>query len=95
MCVCVCVFISISVSMYQASLVPHTVKNTPAMQRPGFDPWIGKIPWRRAWQHNPVSQSEEPDRLQGFVFFFWPFCAECGVLLPQLGCAHCSGSAES
>ena len=23
------------------------VKNPPAMQRPGFDPWVGKIPWRR------------------------------------------------
>ena len=22
--------------------------------RPGFDPWIGKIPWRRAWQSTPV-----------------------------------------
>ena len=22
--------------------------------RPGFDPWIGKIPWGRAWQHPPV-----------------------------------------
>ena len=21
---------------------------------PGFDPWIGKIPWRRAWQPTPV-----------------------------------------
>ena len=20
------------------------------MQRPGFDPWVGKIPWRRKWQ---------------------------------------------
>ena len=33
------------------------VKNPPAvqeMQRPGFDPWIGKIPWRRAWQPTPV-----------------------------------------
>ena len=20
------------------------------MRRPGFDPWVGKIPWRRAWQ---------------------------------------------
>ena len=25
------------------------VKNLSAMQRPGFDPWVGKIPWRRAW----------------------------------------------
>ena len=23
------------------------VKNLPAMQRPGFNPWVGKIPWRR------------------------------------------------
>ena len=22
--------------------------------RPGFDPWVGKIPWRRAWQPSPV-----------------------------------------
>ena len=21
---------------------------------PRFDPWFGKIPWRRAWQHTPV-----------------------------------------
>ena len=35
----------------QASLVAQTVKNLPAMQeRPGFDPWVGKIPWRRARQ---------------------------------------------
>ena len=29
-------------------------KNLPAMQRPWFDPWIGKILWRRAWQPTPV-----------------------------------------
>ena len=23
-------------------------------QRPGFSPWVGKIPWRRAWQPTPV-----------------------------------------
>jgi len=22
--------------------------------RPGFDPWVEKIPWRRAWQPTPV-----------------------------------------
>ena len=22
--------------------------------RPGFDPWVGKIPWKRAWQPVPV-----------------------------------------
>ena len=24
-----------------------TVKNSPAMQETEFDPWLGKIPWRR------------------------------------------------
>ena len=38
----------------RASLVAQLVKNLPAMQEttcnvgdPGFDPWVGKIPWRR------------------------------------------------
>ena len=33
------------------------VKNSPTNAgdiRPGFDPWVGKIPWRRAWQPTPV-----------------------------------------
>ena len=30
-----------------ASLVAQLVKNLPAMRRPGFDPLVGKIPWRR------------------------------------------------
>ena len=37
------------------SLVPQMVKN-PVLQcgRPGFDPWVGKICWRRAWQPTPI-----------------------------------------
>ena len=38
----------------QAALV---VKNLPANAgdiRHRFDPWVGTIPWRRAWQHTPV-----------------------------------------
>ena len=23
-------------------------------RRPGFDPWVGKISWRRKWQPTPV-----------------------------------------
>ena len=26
----------------------------PQCRRPGFDPWVGKIPWRRKWQPIPV-----------------------------------------
>ena len=37
-----------------ASLVAWMAKNTPAMFEPGFDPWVGKIPWKRAWQPIPV-----------------------------------------
>ena len=40
------------------------IKNLPAhaegrYKRPGFDPWVGKIPWRRAWQPTPVFWSGE------------------------------------
>ena len=39
-----------------ASLVAQTVKCLPIMRegRPGFDPWVGKIPWRRKRQPTPV-----------------------------------------
>ena len=30
-----------------ASLIGQLVKNPPAMRRPGFDPWVVKIPWLR------------------------------------------------
>ena len=34
------------------------IKSPPAnagrRKRPGFDPWVGKIPWMRAWQLTPV-----------------------------------------
>ena len=38
----------------QASLVAQMVNNLPATRRPGLDPWVRKIPWRREWQPNPV-----------------------------------------
>ena len=36
------------------------VKNPPAMWRPGFDPWVRKTPWRRAWQPTLCSCLENP-----------------------------------
>ena len=35
--------------------------------RPGFDPWDGKIPWRRVWQPTlawRIPGTEEPGQLQ-------------------------------
>ena len=36
------------------SLVAQTVKNQLQCGRPEINPWVGKIPWRRAWQPTPV-----------------------------------------
>ena len=36
------------------SLVAQLVKNLPAIWRRGFDPWVGKIPWRRERLPTPV-----------------------------------------
>ena len=37
-----------------ASLVAQMVNNPPTMQRPGFDPCVGKIRWRRERLPTPV-----------------------------------------
>ena len=37
-----------------ASLVAQLVKNSLQCRRPGFDPWVGKIPWRRERLPTPV-----------------------------------------
>ena len=37
-----------------ASLVAQTAKNLPALQETQVRIWVGKIPWRRAWQPTPV-----------------------------------------
>ena len=36
------------------SLVARMVKCLPTMRRPRFDPWVGKILWRRKRQLTPV-----------------------------------------
>ena len=30
-------------------------KESPAMQKTRFNPWVGRIPWRREWLPTPVS----------------------------------------
>ena len=55
------------------------VKNLPAMWETGFDPCVGKIPWRKTWQPTPVylpgesPWTEEPGRLtaHGAQFTFY------------------------
>ena len=38
--------------IYSFNLVAQTVKLQ--CEGPGFDPWVGKIPWRRKWQPTQV-----------------------------------------
>ena len=48
---------------------PQLVKNPPAMWRPGFDPWVGKIPGKSKWQPTQVGlpgQSHGPRSLVGY-----------------------------
>ena len=37
-----------------ASLLAQTVKNHLQSRIPGFNPWGGKIPWRRKWKLTPA-----------------------------------------
>ena len=52
------------------SLVTQVVKKLLQYGRPGLDPWVGKMPWRRVWQPIPVflpgesPWTEEPGGLQ-------------------------------
>ena len=53
---------------FRASVVAQLVKIRLKCRRPGFDPWVGKIPWRRERLPTPV---------------FWPgelleFCSPWG-----------------
>ena len=45
------------------------IENLPAMGRPGFDSWLGKIPWRREQLPTPVflpGESHGQRSLEGY-----------------------------
>ena len=54
--------LSISLSWFFTPLPPGGSDRKVCLQfrTPGFDPWVGKIPWRREWQPSPVSLPGEP-----------------------------------
>ena len=45
-------------------------ESTLKCRRPGFDPWVRKMPWRREWQPTPIflawkiPWTEEPGQIQ-------------------------------
>ena len=65
------------VDIYMEDGASQVVKNLPTNARdigdvgsiPGSDPWVRKIPWRRAWQYTPVflpGQSHGQKSLVGY-----------------------------
>ena len=51
-----------SQSMWQNGLSWWLSKKEPTcrrFRRHWFDPWVGKIPWKKTWQPAPVSQPGE------------------------------------
>ena len=64
-------------NFWGASQVVLVVKNRPANAGdardegliPGFDPWAGKIPWRRKWQPAPIFLPGKSHRLRSLVSY--------------------------
>ena len=48
------IFVCLEKRIPSDALIAQLVKNLPAMRGPGFDPWVGKIPWRRERLPTPV-----------------------------------------
>ena len=65
-----------------ASLMELVVKNLPAnagdVKRHGFDPWVGKIPWKRACQPTPMFLPGESLELS-LVGYSPQSCKELGL----------------
>ena len=58
-------------SLFRASQVVLAVKNRLAnagdSKRHGFNPWVGKMPWRQAWQLTPLYLPGESQRQRSLV----------------------------
>ena len=51
----------------EASLVAQWYRICLQCRKPGFDPWVEKIPWRREWQPTPVFLPGELNRQRSLV----------------------------
>ena len=56
MCVCLYTHMHIYIHIYMGFPGGSMIIKEPSYQcsRDGFDPWMGKVPWRRKWQSIPV-----------------------------------------
>ena len=66
--------LAFGLNSYWAAQAALAVKNLPAnagdIKGGGFDPWVGKIPWRRKWQPTPIllpGESHGQRSLAGYI----------------------------
>ena len=50
-------------------------------RRPGFDPWVMKVPWRRAWQPTPVFLPGKPHGWRSLVGYSSWGCKESDTIV--------------
>ena len=71
------------------------VKDPPAnardVKRLTLDPWVGKIPWRKAWQPTPVFLPGESHG-QRSLLGYSPWGAKSQTRLKRLSTAHTAGN---
>ena len=69
-----------------AFLVAQMVRICLQSRRPGFDPWVRKIPWRREWQPTPVFLPGESHGQKSLVgYSLWVTKSQT-----QLSSGHCA-----
>ena len=68
--------------LFRSYLVPQLVKNPSAMQGLGFNPWVGRIPWRRERLPTPVFWPGE------FHGLYSPWAHKVSVMTERLSLHH-------
>ena len=62
------------------------VKDVLQCRTPGFNPWVGKIPWRRAWQLTPEFLPGESPWTRSLVGYSPWGCKELGTAEQKYFC---------
>ena len=58
------------------------------LKRCGVDPWVGKIPWRRAWKLTPVFLSGESPWIERSLSGYSPWGHKALDMSERLSTAH-------
>ena len=56
---------------FKTAFAPWWLKICLQCRRPGFDPWVWKIPWRRKWQSTPILWPGTSHGQRSLVGYSW------------------------